>query len=515
MELVGQLSDHDGCLEAMLRKHVEDSGYCTLRTGCRVVGRSSSDPPAITYVDERDGQERQVKGDWLIGADGKVGVVRKHFLEPTAGIRQEDGKYRYNGTWIAANLKITPPTPETHPEFPLWKLGYSPEEAYELFWPRNWHFCTPPGKPTATGRFGPPEDRTWRHELCQEDWDDSMDAETLFWEHITPMITRQGDGERGRCFPAPVTYPADCIEILRCRPFRFAHKVVNRWFHGRTILIGDAAHVFPPFAGQGIASGIRDAHQLAWRLCLVLRLGRMDQPLLDRILEPWALERRDSVDGAALFSIANGGLCNNRPSIWLRITLFLVMFLESRSYLPQLPDDFRKAERVGFSKVKGGFSLEAFNGGIRLAQIRVQSSLGGAVLSDSLLRHSGSVFTLLVICDGIDDRKLFKEARATVSDAEIDPNIISESSVVAFNPGGPRAVEASTKAGSDTDMTIFWPYSTPDTSDPLQHDQAYMERLGSGTRFALLRPDLFIFACCRDAMELSVCLYELREKFGR
>ena len=92
---------------------------------------------------------------------------------------------------------------------------------------------------------------------------DSKDALQLMWEHLTPLITRESDS-LGRSFPSgAVTFPHDCIDIRRCRPFTFCQKVVNKWFHKRTVLIGDAAHVFPPFGGQGIACGIRD--QMLWR----------------------------------------------------------------------------------------------------------------------------------------------------------------------------------------------------------------------------------------------------------
>jgi 2-polyprenyl-6-methoxyphenol hydroxylase-like FAD-dependent oxidoreductase len=166
----------------------------------------------ITYT-AADGKAEKLHATWLIGADGKRGVVRKTFLEKIADIRQVHSDYRYEGTWVAANLHITLPTKETHPDFPAWELGMSPNEVYDLFWPKGWHFCSPPGKPTATGRFGPHEQRFWRHEFREDDWDDKMmDAEQSLWEHLTPMISRQSD-DNGRPFPELAIFPRDCIEV--------------------------------------------------------------------------------------------------------------------------------------------------------------------------------------------------------------------------------------------------------------------------------------------------------------
>lgn len=224
-----------------MREKVMASEYCELRCGCTVTGRKQDGADIIVEYTDAKGQPGAVRGSWLIGADGKRGIVRKHFLEPTAGIRQVDSAYKYDGTWVAANLQMSLPTPETHPTFPLWKLGYTPQEVYDLFWPIGWHFGSPPGKPLAAGRFGPHATRLWRHEFAQNDWNDTMDAEKLMWENLIPMITRSSDKKVGAFPSGEVVYPRDCINIRRCRPFRFTHKVVNKWFDDRTILIGDAA----------------------------------------------------------------------------------------------------------------------------------------------------------------------------------------------------------------------------------------------------------------------------------
>jgi 3-(3-hydroxy-phenyl)propionate hydroxylase len=70
------------------------------------------------------------------------------------------------------------------------------------------------------------------------------------------------------------------VEFVRSVEYTFRAQVADRWRAGRVLLAGDAAHLSPPFIGQGLGLGLRDVHQLAWKLAAVLR-GEAGDELLD------------------------------------------------------------------------------------------------------------------------------------------------------------------------------------------------------------------------------------------
>src|SRR5262249_22181501 len=79
--------------------------------------------------------------------------------------------------------------------------------------------------------------------------------------------------------------------------YRFHALVAERWRAGRVFLAGDACHQTPPFMGQGMCAGIRDAANLAWKLALVLRGGANDA-----LLDSYEQERKPHVKALVGFA---------------------------------------------------------------------------------------------------------------------------------------------------------------------------------------------------------------------
>lgn len=113
-------------------------------------------------------------------------------------------------------------------------------------------------------------------------------------------------------------------QIIRQVVYTFHALVAARFRDGRRLLLGDAAHMMPPFAGQGMNSGLRDAHNVSWKLVLCLR-GVAEEGLLDTYEE----ERRPHVEAMIALSVQLGRIVMSvsRIKAWFRDTFFRALSL--------------------------------------------------------------------------------------------------------------------------------------------------------------------------------------------
>jgi 2-polyprenyl-6-methoxyphenol hydroxylase-like FAD-dependent oxidoreductase len=93
----------------------------------------------------------------------------------------------------------------------------------------------------------------------------------------------------------------DDVEPIRQLVYTFEARAAHQWRAGRVFLAGDAAHTMPPFMGQGMCSGMRDAFNLAWKLDLVTR-GRAPE----RLLDTYQTERAPHVHDWTVISLESG-----------------------------------------------------------------------------------------------------------------------------------------------------------------------------------------------------------------
>lgn len=218
-------------LEDVLGAAVAALPTVDVRYGSAVVDVRQGDDGRTTVVLE-DGHVLTARV--VVGADGANSVVRA-----LSGIATEDLGFR--GDWLVVDVRPREgaPTPDI------------PHTGQVL----------DPARPNHMGRVA---QRWFRWEFMLMDGDDPAEMVTpeRAWELISPWIA-----------------PADG-ELIRQTVYQFRSIVAETFRRGSVLLAGDAAHVMPPFLGQGMSSGVRDAATLSWILDLVLR-GAASPELLD------------------------------------------------------------------------------------------------------------------------------------------------------------------------------------------------------------------------------------------
>jgi 2-polyprenyl-6-methoxyphenol hydroxylase-like FAD-dependent oxidoreductase len=210
------------------------------------------------------GERDTVHAKYVIGADGANSLVRS-----TLGIEFEDLGFAFD--WLVVDVK-----PNTAREWA----------------PHSWQLCDPV-RPTTIVPGGPGR-RRWEFMLLPGETAQQMNQDTVSWDLLARWdIT-----------------PENAV-LERHAVYTFRGRWAKQWRKDRVLLAGDAAHLMPPFAGQGMCSGLRDAAALSWRLDAILR-GTADDTLLDS----YGPERVNHVREMIDFSIELGKvICITDPQI--------------------------------------------------------------------------------------------------------------------------------------------------------------------------------------------------------
>ena len=198
---------------------------------------------------------RTLPARWVVACDGAAGTSRG-----LAGIDSVD--LGYDQRWLVVDVMLRRPV--------------------EL--PDIIHQVCDPQRP-ATFVPSARNHRRWEFRLADDETDEEVRAPEHVWRLLSPWL-RPGDGE-----------------VVRAAVYAFHATVAEAWRRGRLLLAGDAAHQMPPFMGQGMCSGIRDAANLAWKLREVLRGGAPE-----RLLDSYEAERRPHVERCIELSIEAGRL---------------------------------------------------------------------------------------------------------------------------------------------------------------------------------------------------------------
>jgi 3-(3-hydroxy-phenyl)propionate hydroxylase len=159
------------------------------------------------------------------------------------------------------------------------------------------------------------------------------------------------------------------LKVIRSAVYGYSARVAERLQKNRIFLLGDAAHVMPPFGSSGMNTGARDANNLCWKIAFVLNgLAGAD------ILESYDPERRPHIEAVVKYSVLVGRLANIRswPLALLRDAFFATVNL-----IPQVRQYFRDMRYMPKSEIKQGL----------IASRRSRPSLVGRVFPRLVLRN--------------------------------------------------------------------------------------------------------------------------------
>ena len=239
----GYTCDQPG-VEAVLRAAVQQMPNVHVALGCELSGFTQSADHVHLALRNSDGDVAHCTARYVVGCDGAGSPVRR-----ALGIGLES--FDYDHAWVVVDVKVKP--------------------AYLAQLPQtNVQYCQP-ARP-CTFITCPGNHRRWEFMTLPGEAHEGEVPEERLWELLSRWL-RPGEAE-----------------IWRSAAYRFHALIAHQWRRGRVLLAGDAAHQTPPFLGQGMCQGLRDAGNLAWKLEAVMR-GRAPDALLDS----YTAERRPHV----------------------------------------------------------------------------------------------------------------------------------------------------------------------------------------------------------------------------
>ena len=294
-------------LERHLEAALEQCHDVTVRRGSHAtVDSQDADGVTISAGGET------IRARYVVAADGANSATRRHL-----GIEWTDLGYFFD--WLVVDVIPGPDMAE---------LTIAKQVA-------------DPVRPTTVVPAGPGR-RRWEFMRLEGETDEELTRPSRIWELLEPFgVTPEN------------------AQIERGVVYTFASGWASDFRRGRVLLAGDAAHLMPPFAGQGLAAGLRDCLNLSWKLDLVLR-GVVDATVLDTYGSERAAHVSDFID----FSVSLGKIiCILDPEEAARRDTAMIAALASGSApepppRPRLGEGLYRGEQGGYLSWQGRIDTE-------------------------------------------------------------------------------------------------------------------------------------------------------------
>jgi len=211
---------HQPSVERALRTQLAQTSAAQLRASWQLTSYAE-DPDGVTATFATPEGRQELRARYLVGADGTRSPVRA-----LAGIELDD--LQFDEPWLVIDTIV---------------------HDFERLPKVNLQICDP-ARPTTCVLMGEGRHR-WEFMMLPGETEAQITDDAMIAQLLAPWNV---DG---------------AITLERKAVYRFNARVAQQWRKGRVLLAGDAAHQTPPFAGQGMCAGIRDAANLGWKLGLI------------------------------------------------------------------------------------------------------------------------------------------------------------------------------------------------------------------------------------------------------
>ncbi|MGB5077392.1 MAG: bifunctional 3-(3-hydroxy-phenyl)propionate/3-hydroxycinnamic acid hydroxylase [Sphingorhabdus sp.] len=243
---------HQPSVETSLRRSLANLPNASLNVRWEVTSFKEDGDGVSARLATPDG-ERLIRARYLIGADGARSPVRE-----ASGITVED--LNFNEPWLVVDVLV---------------------DDYSKLPTENLQICNPE-RPTTCVLMGEGRHR-WEFMLKPGETAEQVSEDDFVEQLLAPWKV------------------TGAVRVERKAVYTFRARVAQQWRKGRILLAGDAAHQTPPFAGQGMCSGLRDAANLAWKLAEVVHSKSPDA-----ILDSYQPEREPNLRAMIQMAIMMG-----------------------------------------------------------------------------------------------------------------------------------------------------------------------------------------------------------------
>ena len=240
---------HQPDLEKKLRKKLKNYKKVSIEQNSEVIKiKNSKNHVDITYLNINNHKEYLLRSKYVIGCDGANSITRKQ-------MKTKMDNLGFTQKWAVVDLILKK------------KKNNLPD--------RTIQYSNPKQPATYCRNVG--RRRRWEFAIKKNHSDKKVLSENYIWNFLKPWLNK-----------------SEAI-IERKTIYTFESAIARKWRKGRVFIAGDAAHLMPPFMGQGMCAGIRDASNLAWKIANCIR-NKFDETLLNTYQSERSLNVKEYIE---------------------------------------------------------------------------------------------------------------------------------------------------------------------------------------------------------------------------